>query len=383
MKRLHRFSPLFEAFLWWGTFWHRIYYRKFVVKGRNNIPSLNPVIFAASHQNALMDALAVIFASRRQIVFLARADIFRNKIAAGILRELKILPVYRIRDGYTSLGRNQETFDEVYEVLRHGRPVGIFPEGFHLGRKKLKPLRKGIARMAFQAEEKSDFSLGLQIVPTGIDYSDYFRPGSDLLVQFGPPIRVSDYRDLYLENPSAAILRLRSDVALAMKELMIDIQHDEQYHTILSASESLAGTELKLRGMKVNLFNRFLIIKELSSESPSLQPNTHNPGRKAILISLLLLLIPVFIPCLILNLAPAWLSSRLAKGMADPHLAVSVRFGAGLILFPAWYLVLFITGILFLPLHWAFTGVMTVLLPFTALFALYYLRAASKIFSTQ
>ena len=75
------------------------------------------MIFAPNHHNALMDALAVLFTIPRQMVFLARADIFRKGVFANILTFLKILPIYRIRDGYSALQPNSEIFNKTVEVL--------------------------------------------------------------------------------------------------------------------------------------------------------------------------------------------------------------------------------------------------------------------------
>ena len=47
--------------------------------GRENINPDDHLIFAPNHQNALMDALAVLFTTKGQPVFLARADIFKRK----------------------------------------------------------------------------------------------------------------------------------------------------------------------------------------------------------------------------------------------------------------------------------------------------------------
>ena len=58
------------------------FYGKVQVKGLENIPKDQPVIFAPNHQNALMDALIVLFASPQDVVFLARADIFKSRFMA-------------------------------------------------------------------------------------------------------------------------------------------------------------------------------------------------------------------------------------------------------------------------------------------------------------
>ena len=63
--------------------WHNnVFYRKVIVLGRDNINPDHHIIFAPNHQNALMDALAVLFTQKKQLVFLARADIFKKKTIA-------------------------------------------------------------------------------------------------------------------------------------------------------------------------------------------------------------------------------------------------------------------------------------------------------------
>ncbi|MDD3780540.1 MAG: hypothetical protein PHX26_10870, partial [Proteiniphilum sp.] len=60
----------------------RLNFRKLVFSGRKeNVSKKQPVIFAPSHRNALLDALMLVYAGYplKQVVFLARADIFRQK----------------------------------------------------------------------------------------------------------------------------------------------------------------------------------------------------------------------------------------------------------------------------------------------------------------
>jgi len=125
--------------------------------------------------------MAPLLTCRRDPVFLARADVFANKFLAGILRLLKILPVYRIRDGVGELAKNEAIFQETMEVLRRGKcPVCIMPEGNHGTKRKLRQLVKGIFRVAFQAQEAFGEQPGVVIVPVGIDYSNYYTFRSKL-----------------------------------------------------------------------------------------------------------------------------------------------------------------------------------------------------------
>ena len=77
----------------------RCHYRSFVVRGIENLPTDSPYIIAPCHQQALMEPLAVLCFAPKPPVFLARADLFNNPTLRRILTFLKIMPVYRIRDG--------------------------------------------------------------------------------------------------------------------------------------------------------------------------------------------------------------------------------------------------------------------------------------------
>lgn len=255
-KNIEKFSWIYYLLKIYGRMMHYLYYGRLRVRGKGNIPFGEPMIFAPNHQNALMDALAVLFTIPRQMVFLARADIFRKGFFSQILTFLKILPIYRIRDGYSALQQNSEIFDKTVEVLRYGRPLVILPEGNHEGSRRLRPFKKGIARIAFQAEEASNFELGINIVPVGLDYSRYEKSGAELLVQYGPPLKVSDYVDLYRENQAKAVNALIHDLRLKISELMIDIRNEEHYAMIDILRRCYPYTLLKERHLKVTPWNR-------------------------------------------------------------------------------------------------------------------------------
>src|SRR5665647_1213680 len=103
-ENIEKYSKRYALLKSIAGFWHNnVFYRKVIVLGLDNIDPENHLIFAPNHQNALMDALAVLFTHKGQPVFLARADIFKRKAIASFLYFIKILPVYRIRDGFSKL----------------------------------------------------------------------------------------------------------------------------------------------------------------------------------------------------------------------------------------------------------------------------------------
>lgn len=214
-------------------FWHNnVFYRKVIILGRENINPEHHLIFAPNHQNALMDALAVLFTHKGQPIFLARADIFKRKAIAAILYFLKILPVYRIRDGFSSLKGNDEIFIKTIDVLKNTNGLVILPEGDHAGFRRLRQLKKGICRVAFQSDEATGFTLRIKIIPVGLEFSNYSRFRQVLTVVYGKPIEVSEYFELYKVSPEKALNELRSRLSSEIKRLMVHIESEEDYEAI-------------------------------------------------------------------------------------------------------------------------------------------------------
>ena len=146
------------------------FYSEFIVVGRENLPKNGAVIFAPNHINALMDALAIhaIVPSGLPVIFLARADIFKKKKIADFLHFAKIMPAFRMRDGMENLGKNNEIFDQCVDVLNHNVALGIMPEGNQGEQRKLRPIVKGIFRIAFAAQQLNGLKDGIKIIPIGI-----------------------------------------------------------------------------------------------------------------------------------------------------------------------------------------------------------------------
>ncbi len=208
----------------------RIFYKNIGIRGLENVPEKGPIIFALNHQNSFLDAFLVTGTTPRNPYFLARADAFNNKIASFLMDIIKIMPIYRIRDGISNLKKNEQVIDRCRSIMQHKHPVLIFPEASHEYKCMLRPLHKGIARIAFGTEFASEISPKVIILPVGVHYENYKQAGYNVLINYGKPIKVSDYEDIYKENPKEAMVSLCDNLALQMKDLMVDIQPPERYH---------------------------------------------------------------------------------------------------------------------------------------------------------
>lgn len=209
---------------------HRLYYKNIVVEGKENIPE-GGVIFTSNHQNAMMDAMAINVASGRSPYFMARADIFENSLFSFFLKALRIIPIYRRKDGKDSMKKNDDVFDNAAQMIFKGKPLAMFPEAGHADHRRLQALRKGFVRIGFKAMEKTEFKKPVSIVPVGIYYSDYSKFRHSLHVRFGKPVALDGFKELYESNPQKAFNVVKSKVAKQIIPMMINIKNYEYYHT--------------------------------------------------------------------------------------------------------------------------------------------------------
>lgn len=168
------------------------------VEGRENLPAEGEIILAPNHCCTLMDALAVLMLSPRPTAFGARADIFKNKTAAKILRFLRIVPLARERDGKEALAQNYNIFSEVVDCLENGVPFCLFPEGRHRPARELQPIKKGIFRICDLAVSRTDKPV--HIVPIGLNYQNPFEFKRKLLIRIGKAIDYRQVRELDAAN---------------------------------------------------------------------------------------------------------------------------------------------------------------------------------------
>lgn len=224
---------LFFGYLEWMH--NKVLYRRHYFLNGWNVPPVGvPLVIVSNHQNALNDPLAIEFGFRnRTVSIFARGDIFANKIVGRFLKFLYILPAYRMRtDGYESVNKNYESFDEAHERLLEGGTVAIFPEGTNQDKRWLGDFSQGYLRMAFGAAEKSGFTKDIQILPIANHYGNYFHIQSDMLITCGTPISLQPYYELYKTKPRTAQREVNRLVRQQVSDLMLNITDLDNYEAI-------------------------------------------------------------------------------------------------------------------------------------------------------
>lgn len=264
------------------------------------------------------------------------------------------------------------------------------PEGNHFGQRRLRTLKKGIARIAFQAEDACNNELKIHIIPVGLNYSNYVNLRSKLLVRFGEPIDISKHLELYRQNPALAYNALIEDLEVGMKREMIQIDDEACYEEYENLREIFTPAYLKEKHLPKHQNSSFEIDKKmiaavdkLKIENPSqfqilmddvktysglVKENgltlksiqTTNIKLYGLLIKLPLLLItlPLFIWGFINNIIPVGGAYLLSKKIKDVQFISSIRFVVGMFLFPIAYIIQVV-------LFWIISG--------NGLYALYYL----------
>jgi 1-acyl-sn-glycerol-3-phosphate acyltransferase len=391
---------------------YRAYYRKIKVVNKQVIPYNRPVIFSLNHQNALMDALPFVFLTKMQVVFLARADIFRKTRTAKILRWLKIMPVFRIRDGAENLSKNDSTFLTAAHILSRRNKLGMMPEGNHGIKRQLRPLNKGIFRIAMKAQEEYGEKPGVVIIPVGYEFSHYQKFRGSLFMNFGEPIEVNKYYQEYQENMPQCFNNMRNELKNAMSRVMIDIKTKEYYHTFEKIREMYRPNICRISGLNksrpdhqfradketLNILDQALqheeqTINALHEKTASYFAGINKLNLRDWVVGkgkyniigllmeslLLLLLFPIHIIGMTANYIPYKLPSLFLKKIKDPQFVSSFAFVLGVILFYLYYLLIVLPLVLIFVTDWWFKLIMLAGLPVAGLFAIEYYFSFRKL----
>ena len=219
-------------------------FRRYKVIGQENIPQDGACIFGANHTNTLMDALVLLSMNSEKKVFIARGDIFKKPFIAKLMHFCRILPIYRIRDGFKSVkDNNSEIIDKAADVVRDNVKLFLYPEGSHRTKHSLRQLSKGIFHIALQANQQFGHEKPVYIVPTGIEYGDYFRYRSTALINFGEAINVTEFVNPHNDENEAVIRNGLRDLLSERlsKQISFIPDNEENYEAIWELTKIKSG----------------------------------------------------------------------------------------------------------------------------------------------
>jgi 1-acyl-sn-glycerol-3-phosphate acyltransferase len=147
------------------------------VIGGEHIPAEGACILAANHES-VVDPFILGVATAREIRYMSKAELFRNRAVAATMRSLGAFPVERG-------GGDRVAFGEASELLHAGEILGIFPQGTSKQRIERR-WHRGAARLALVT--------GAPIVPVRMTGTRAFPLRSRVRIFVGRPIVVEQAR---------------------------------------------------------------------------------------------------------------------------------------------------------------------------------------------
>ncbi|MEO6668414.1 MAG: 1-acyl-sn-glycerol-3-phosphate acyltransferase [Ferruginibacter sp.] len=160
----------------------RLYCRKISINNKNILESGGPLLIASNHPNSFLDAIILATLFDKPIYSLTRGDTFKKKFYAALLNSMNMLPVYRMSEGAENLEENYKTFEKCKDIFKKNGIVLIFSEGRCINEWKLRPLKKGTARLAMSCWQEE---IDLEIIPTAINYQSFSSFGKNVQINFG------------------------------------------------------------------------------------------------------------------------------------------------------------------------------------------------------
>ncbi len=203
----------------------RIFFSKVYFANRNSIPRDRAVLFAVNHPTAFLDPILVAAYIGPSTSFLLRGDMFGSPFINWLLHQIKTIPIFRARDGYSALKNNQKSLDRVYKLLHKGKNVLVLAEGQTEYEKRLRPIQKGTGRIAVEVY-KLHPNTKLCVLPLGINYSDSNEFRSEVMAAVGTPMNIEDYIEVIEENPRKAVKQITDEITRQLKDLVVHIEDD-------------------------------------------------------------------------------------------------------------------------------------------------------------
>lgn len=199
-KREPKEYNLFRAAFQWITanLVYGLYYKvayNLKVEGRENVPKNGMLIVASNHVSAI-DPFLVVYATQRNIAYMAKIELFQKKIMSMFLDLLGAFAVDRTK-------LSVSTIKTVKGLKNTKWCLGIFPQGTRERDGNMDNINKGFA--VFAKTLKCDI-LPISITGATNDQRKLFK--SHMKIKIGKPIPFSDNIEEMIQKWSEKVIEL-------------------------------------------------------------------------------------------------------------------------------------------------------------------------------
>jgi 1-acyl-sn-glycerol-3-phosphate acyltransferase len=172
--------------------------------GSRRVPDRGALLIVANHVSFLDPPAVGVCIPRRQLDYMARMGLFKNRAFGGLISALHSIPVREDGKGDTA------AIKAVLERLEQGRAVLIFPEGSRSADGRMQAFKRGVAVLVKRAP--------CPVLPVGIAGAHEAWPrgrrlprvlGQRVGVAFGEPI---GHEELMAGGADEALRRLEGEV---------------------------------------------------------------------------------------------------------------------------------------------------------------------------
>ncbi|MFE3441819.1 lysophospholipid acyltransferase family protein [Nocardia sp. NPDC059180] len=187
---------------------------KFTVTGDEHIPASGGAVLAVNHTGYMDFTYAglPVRTPKRYIRFMAKKEVFDNKISGPIMRALKHIPVDR--------SAGADSYKAAVDYLRRGELVGVYPEATISRSFEIKEFKSGAARMAIEADVPiiPIVIWGAQRVWTKGFPKRLGRTSTPISIAVGEPIQ-----------PDESAADLTAQLHTTMQRMLLEVQRDYQH----------------------------------------------------------------------------------------------------------------------------------------------------------
>ena len=348
--------------------------RSIRVNDKNELNQKGPLLLACTHPNSFFDAVLLGSKFNAPVHFLARGDAFNKPFVKKLLVALKCIPIYRLKEGREYLSLNDATFEHCKGILQQGGIILIFSEGLCIHQWKLRPLKKGTARIAISTWNDSQ-ETPLRVLPVSINYNSFNNFGKRIIVEFGTSIKKQDIKP---GNEAEQINQFNQRLCIELEKGILTTENHQILIQFLLSNlpykESVTTETLK----KLQLL---LIEKGFQDDLASISPpglilfsKNDIPLQIALLI---LLAIPAMAGLLLNSILYVSLKRIIQQKTTGTVFFDSAMFAALLLFYPLYYLI--INFCIFILTHNLLIRVMVLSAPFFALASILFVEGLQRI----